>query len=410
MPRFPFSIGQKEWESMSRIKRTYRYRCYPTDVQKGMLARTFGCCRYVYNWALSLKSEEYRQTGKSLTYGDLSALLPLLKQQSDTTWLSNVSSVPLQQSLRHLDKAFQNFYAGRGKYPHFKSKKRSVQAATYAANAFTWDGHSLILAKMEMPLEIVWSRSLPQGCTPSTVTVSRDSAGRYFVSILLEEEIKPLSPSQENIGIDLGLTSMVITSSGEKVGNPRYVVREEKRLAKAQRRLSKKQKGSKNREKARRKVAKIHARIADRRRDYQHKLSTRLIRENQVICVESLAVKNMMQHPTLAKAIADVGWGEFVSQLEYKAAWYGRALIKIDQWYPSSKTCSVCAHVLESLDLDVREWTCPNCGARHDRDINAANSVLAEGLRTNAAGLAVSALYLMSPLQTCYNKHSILRR
>jgi putative transposase len=216
------------------------------------------------------------------------------------------------------------------------------------------------------------------------------------VSILVEEEIKQLPASQERIGIDLGLTSMVISSQGEKVGNPRFMARDERKLARAQRRHAKKQKGSRNREKARRRVAKIHARIRDKRRDYQHKLSLHLIRENQVICIESLAVKNMMQHPTLAKAIADVGWGELVRQLEYKAAWYGRTLIQIDQWYPSSKTCSICAHVLESLDLDVREWTCPNCGTHHDRDINAASSVLAEGLKVYAAGLAVGRTYYVS--------------
>jgi putative transposase len=217
------------------------------------------------------------------------------------------------------------------------------------------------------------------------------SAGRYFVSLLIEEEIMPLPVSPQSIGLDLGLTSLLITSGGEKVDNPKYFARGAKKLARAQKRHAKKQKGSRNREKARRRVARIHARIRDKRRDYQHKLSTKLIRENQVICVESLAVKNMMQHPTLARAIADVGWGELVRQLEYKAAWYGRTLIKIDQWYPSSKTCSNCAYVLASLDLDVREWTCPNCSTHHDRDINAASSILTEGLRAYAAGLAVSA-------------------
>jgi putative transposase len=219
--------------------------------------------------------------------------------------------------------------------------------------------------------------------------VRRDNAGRYFVSLLVEEKIEPLPPSPEQIGADLGLTSMVITSKGEKVGNPRFFVIDEKKLVKAQKRHARKQKNSKNQEKARRKVAKIHARIADQRRDYQHKLSTRLIRENQVICVESLAVKNMMQNHSLAKAIADVGWGEFVRQVAYKAQWYGRALIKIDRWFPSSKMCSCCRSVLESLDLEVREWMCPTCGTHHDRDVNAANSVLTEGLRLSAAGLAV---------------------
>ncbi len=394
---------------MSMIKRAYKYRCYPTDEQKGILARTFGCCRYIYNWALHLKSQTYRQTGKSLSYGDLSALLRRLKRHPETAWLTKVSSVPLQQSLRHLDRAFVNFFEGRASYPRFK-QKHGEQAATYTAAAFTCKDGTLTLAKMQVPLDIRFSRPLPEGAKPSTVTITKDCAGRYFVSILVEEEIKQLPASQERIGIDLGLTSMVISSQGEKVGNPRFMARDEQKLARAQRRHAKKQKGSRNREKARRRVAKIHASIRDKRRDYQHKLSLHLIRENQVICIESLAVKNMMQHPTLAKAIADVGWGELVRQLEYKAAWYGRTLIQIDQWYPSSKTCSICAHVLESLDLDVREWTCPNCGTHHDRDINAASCVLAEGLKVYAAGLAVSARLLMSPLQLWYNKHEMLRR
>ena len=375
---------------MSRIKRAYKYRCYPTDEQKSMLARTFGCCRYIYNWALHLKSQTYRQTGEGLSPGDLSALLPRLKQQPETAWLSEVSSVPLQQSLRHLDRAFVNFFEGRASYPTFK-KKHGEQAATYTAAAFTWKDGTLTLAKMQAPLEIRFSRPLPQGARPSTVTLTQDCAGRYFFSILVEEEIEPLPASQESVVLDLGLSSMVVSSGGEQVGNPRFLAREELKLARAQRRHARKRQGSRNREKARRRVAKIHARIRDKRRDYQHKLSYRLIRENQVICIESLAVKSMMQHPSLAKSIADVGWGEFVRQLEYKAAWYGRTLIKIDRWYPSSKTCSVCTHVLESLDLAVREWTCPHCGAHHDRDSNAARTVLAEGLKLYAAGLAVSA-------------------
>ena len=209
--------------------------------------------------------------------------------------------------------------------------------------------------------------------------------------MLVEEEVVELPQQDKQIGIDLGLKVLVATSDGQTYANPRYAARDEKKLARAQRRLSRKQQGSKNRAKQRRRVAKIHARIADRRKHFQHQLSTKLIRENQTIVVESLAVKNMMQHPTLAKAIADVGWGEFVRQLEYKAAWYGRTLIKIDRFYPSSKTCSCCGHVLDSLDLAVREWECPNCGAHHDRDLNAAKSVLAEGLRQSAGEHAAAA-------------------
>jgi putative transposase len=361
---------------MGIVKRAYCYRCYPTDEQEQWLARTFGCARWIYNWALARSRRAYLEEGKRLSYGDLSAYLPVLKQQAETAWLAEVSSVPLQQSLRHLERAFANFFEGRAKYPRFKSKKRDSQAATYTASAFTWKDGTLTLAKMDAPLDIRWSRPLPEGARPSMVTVRRNTAGRYFVSLLLEEQIEPLPASPES-------------SKGDKVGTPRFFVRDEKKLARAQQRHARKQRGSKNREKARRKVAKIHVRIADRRRDYQHKLSTRLIRENQVICVESLAVKSMMQNHCLAKAIADVGWGEFVRQLEYKAQWYGRSLIKIDRWFPSSKMCSRCGFVLADLDLAVREWMCPTCGTHHDRDVNAAKSVLTEGLRLSAAGLAV---------------------
>jgi len=207
--------------------------------------------------------------------------------------------------------------------------------------------------------------------------------------LLFEEEITPLEVTPKMVGLDLGLKSMVITSDGHTFGNPKFFAKDEKKLARAQRRLSKKHKGSKSRQKARRKVAKIHARIADRRRDYQHKLSTKLIRENQVVCVESLQVKNMVQNHRLAKAISDVGWGEFVRQLDYKAQWYGRTLVKIDKFYPSSKRCHHCGHVLDSLSLDIRHWVCPECQMAHERDINAAQNVLAAGLAVSACGETV---------------------
>lgn len=369
-------------------KKAYKYRFYPSEEQKHLLAQTFGCCRYVYNWALRERTDAYYQHGERLYYEGTAQRLVLLKKQKERVWLNDVSSVVLQQSLRHLDKAFRNFFEGRADYPTFK-KKRNQQAATYASNAFTWDGKTLSLAKMTEPLAITWHRPLPDGCKPSSVTVMKDEADRYFISILIEEDIRHLEVSPKTIGLDLGLKSMVITSDGHTYGNPKFFSRDEKKLAKAQRRHSKKQKGSKNRVKARLKVARIHKKIADRRRDYQHQLSTRLIRENQTICVESLHVKNMVKNHCLAKAISDVGWSEFVSQLEYKAAWYGRNLVKIDKWYPSSKRCFDCGHILDSLTLDVRVWTCPECGVVHDRDINAAQNILAAGLAVAACGEAV---------------------
>ncbi len=366
--------------------RAYRYRFYPTEEQKQILARTFGCVRYVYNWGLRLKTDAYYKKGQRLYYKDLSAQLTVLKRQPETVWLNGVSSVALQQELRHLDRTFLNFFEGRSGYPQFH-KKRDRQFATYAASAFKWDGEQLILAKMQEPLNIRWSRYFAG--VPSTVTVSKDTAERYFVTFFVEAEIQPKEPTQPQIGIDLGLTDAVILSTGQKFGNPRFFRKDEKRLAKAQWRLAKKQKGSKNRQKARLKVARIRAKIADRRQDFLNKLSTQLINENQVIAVESLQVKNMIRNRHLTKSIADVGWGELVRQLEYKADWYGRTLVKIDKFYPSSNRCFDCGYILPRMPLRVRLWTCPKCGVQHDRDVNAAQNILAAGLAVFACGEAV---------------------
>jgi putative transposase len=384
---YSINVGYIRERKGMKQKRAYRYRFYPTNAQIAMLAQTFGCTRYVYNWALGLRTAAYSENQLCLSYQDTSAALTTLKQQPDTAWLSDVSSVPIQQALRHLEAAFRNFFAGRAKYPTFR-KKHGTQAATYANTAFRWEAgtHRLTLAKMETPLDIHWSRPLPDGAQATTVTVSRDASGRYFVSILIDENITLLSPTNAQVGIDLGLHDIVVFNTGEKVGNPHFLAQDDRLLVTAQRRLAKKKRGSKNREKARTRVARIHARIADRRTDFLHKLSTRIIRENQTICIESLRVKAMAKHPTLAKAIHDVGWGELVRQLAYKATWYGRTIIKIDQWYPSSKCCNTCGHILDALALDARNWTCPACGANHDRDVNAARNILAVGLTVAACG------------------------
>ncbi len=366
-------------------KRAYRYRFYPTDEQAHNLACTFGCVRFVYNYALHKRKRAYFDHNVKLSTKDLSVALTTLKKEEGTTWLKEVSSVPLQQALRHLDTAYTNFFEGRASYPTFK-KKHGHQSATYTDNAFTLKNGKLTLAKQKEPLHIVWSRPLPEGAHPSSVTVSKDKSGRYFVSLLLEEGIGTLPLIDKAVGIDLGLKSFLITSDGETLPNPKYYARDEKKLAKAQRKHARKKKGGKNRDKARKKVARLHARITDTRRDFQHKTSTKLIRENQVICLETLNVKGMLQNHCLAKAMSDVGWGEFTRQLEYKAKWYGRTLVKIDRWYPSSKTCSDCGHLLATLTLDVREWECPCCGTWHERDINAAHNILAAGLAASACG------------------------
>ena len=353
------------------------------------MAQTFGCARFAYNHMLRLRTDAWYNEQKRIGYHETSALLTELKKQPETIWLNEVSSVPVQQALRHLQTAFGNFFAKRAKYPTFKSK-HDKQAAEYTSSAFKWDGKALKLAKMDAPLNICWSRTLPKASKPTTVTVSKDAAGRYFASLLCDDSVTPKSESTGKIGIDLGLSHFAILSTGEKIAAPNRFRANEARLAILQRRLAKKIKGSANRAKARLKVAKLHAKTADSRKDFLHKLSTRLINENQVIAIESLAVSNMQKNHCLAKSISDAGWSEFVRQLEYKSLWYGRTLIGIDRWYPSSKRCSCCGHTVAKMPLKVREWTCPECGSVHDRDINAARNVLAAGLAVSAFGESVS--------------------
>ena len=375
------------------IKRAYRFRFYPTTEQGEILARTFGCTRFIYNHMLRLRSDAWMNEHKSIGYHATSALLTQLKKEPDRLWLNEVSSVPLQQSLRHLQTAFNNFFAKRSQYPTFKSKW-DKQSAEYTTSAFKWDGKALTLAKMAQPLAIVWSRTLPKAAKITTVTVSKDAAGRYFVSLLCDDVVTPKRKVSAQVGIDLGLTHFAILSTGEKVESPKVFRQYEGRLGILQRRAAKKQKGSTNRAKARLKVAKLHARIADTRANFLHQLSNRIVRENQVIAVESLAVCNMKKNRSLAKSISDAGWGEFLRQLEYKAAWHGRILVGIDRWYPSSKRCHDCGHTVQALPLKVREWTCPECGTVHDRDVNAARNILTAGLAGLACGETVSPVSL----------------
>lgn len=375
------------------IKRAYRFRFYPTPEQESILARTFGCARFAYNYMLRLRTDAWYQRQERVGYHETSAALTALKKTPEHSWLNEVSSVPVQQALRHLQSAFANFFAKRAKYPNFR-RKDGDQSAEYTTSAFKWDGVELRLAKISEPLDIRWSRQLPKGAKPTTVTVSKDCAGRYHVSILCDDTVSPKKKVKEHVGIDLGLTHFAILSTGEKVAAPNTFRKNEASLAKAQRRLAKKKLGSANRRKAKLKVARLHAKIADARRDFLHKLSTRLINENQVIAIESLAVSNMQKIRTLAKSISDASWSEFVRQLTYKCEWYGRTLVGIDRWFPSSKRCSDCGHTVSKMPLNVRSWTCPECGAIHDRDVNAARNVLAAGLAVSACGESVNPMSL----------------
>jgi putative transposase len=371
------------------VKRAFKYRFYPTPAQAVELSRTFGCVRKVYNLALQARTAAWYQEQRRVSYNDTSALLTGWKKTDELGFLNAVSCVPLQQTLRHLQGAFVSFWAKRAKYPKFKSRKRGKSSAEYTRSAFRWREGQLVLAKMAEPLAIVWSRPLPDGAEPSTVTVSRDPAGRWHVSILIETTVTYLPPNTARVGVDVGIAALVTLSTGEKITNPQYGSKDRERLAHAQKALSRKQKGSRNRDKARLRVARVHARIADRRRDMLHKLSTRLVRENQTVVIEDLNVQGMVKNRRLARAISDAGWSELRSMLEYKAAWYGRDLVVIDRWFPSSKSCSGCGHLLDRLPLTVRTWACPDCGVTHDRDVNAARNILAAGRAATACGAGV---------------------
>jgi putative transposase len=367
-------------------EKAYRYRFYPTQEQEELLRRTLGCVRLVYNKALHTRTEAWYERLERVGYNETSRMLTNWKKQEDLQFLEGVSCVPLQQGLRNLQKAFANFWAGRAKYPNFK-KKRTGGSAEFTRSAFKWKDGQLWLAKCSQPLPIRWSRTLPKGCEPSTVTVKLDASGRWFVSLLVDDHtVKTLPQIDKAVGIDAGITSLIATSDGEKIANPKHFRRLRFKLRQAQKALSRRVKGSNNTEKARRKVSRIQAAIADARKDFLHKLTTRLARENQTIAVEDLAVKNMMKNRKLSAAIADASWSELVRQLEYKCQWYGRTLIKIDRWFPSSKRCGNCGHVVDKLPLDIREWDCPKCGTHHDRDINAANNILAAGLAVIVCG------------------------
>ncbi|MEU0072487.1 RNA-guided endonuclease TnpB family protein [Streptomyces sp. NPDC006332] len=373
------------------VKRAYKYRFYPTVEQAERLLRTFGCVRKVYNLALEARSRAWTEQGLRVSYGQTSAMLTEWKRTEELSYLAEVSSVPLQQALRHLQSAFVSFFAKRSAYPRFKSRKRSRAAAEYTRSAFTWRNGELTLAKMTGALDIRWSRPPPEGADPSTVTVSRDAAGRWFVALVVEvRQMQKPRVGGPAVGIDLGLNSLVTFSTGEKVSAPGFEKRERTRLARAQKELARKEKGSRNKAKAREKVARIHATITDRRRDFLHKLSTRIVQENQLVAIEDLAVRNLMGNRNLARAISDVSWSELRVMLEYKCAWYGREVVVVDRFFPSSKTCSACGLIRGPLPLGVRAWTCEGCGAQHDRDHNAAQNILAAGQAVSACGGRVS--------------------
>jgi putative transposase len=375
------------------LHKAVKVRLYPIPEQQALLSQHFGCARWWWNYALNKSVETYKETGKSLGQSALNAFLPKLKKAGETLWLAECYSQVLQATTLNLTTAYKNFFAGRARFPRYKSKhgKQSIQ---YPQNVKVLEGFvqfpgkvGKVKAKLHRQIE----------GTIKTVTVSLDPSGKYFASILTEIEGENPTTSTEGsvIGIDLGLTHFAIVSNGIKVSkydNPRHLNKHEKNLKRKQQKLAKKQKGSKSRNKARKTVAKVYERVSNSRQDFLHKLSRKLVNENQVVVVENLNVKGMVRNHNLAKAISDVGWGTFTNFLAYKLEKKGGNLVEIDRWFPSSKLCSNCYYQINNLPLDVREWTCPNCGTRHDRDGNAATNIRAEGIRIlQTDGTAVSA-------------------
>ena len=373
---------------VSYVLKAYKYRIYPTDEQAALLAKSFGCARWFYNFALNLTNETYKATGKGLSRNQIIKLLPSLKKEHE--WLTEPPSQCLQQAALDLSTAFLNFFEKRAKYPNFK-KKEQKQSIRFPQK-IKLDGSYLILPKLGKIYGKI-SR-FPVGKLKS-VTVSLTPSGEYYAACLYDDgKNQPDSTSEgKAVGIDLGLTHYAITSDGTKHGNPKYYRKYEVRLAKKQKQLSRKHKGSANRNKARIKVAKIQVKITRCREDFLHKLSRKLVDENQVIVVENLAVKNMVKNHKLAKSISDAGWSKFCTMLKYKAQWSGKIYIEVERFFPSSKTCNNCLHQIDILSLEIRSWQCPKCHMRHDRDINAAINIRDEGLRILAGGHLATASF-----------------
>ena len=364
------------------MEKAYKFRIYPNKAQEILIQKTFGCVRFVYNYFLDRRITAYKEDKVTLTYNKCSKELTKLKQE--LTWLKEPDKCSLQNALKHLDIAFQNFFNRENVgYPKFKSKKNRHKSykTSFSNNNIAFEGSKIKLPKVGKVR--IRDKQIPQGRILNA-TVSQTPSGKYFVSICCTDVEKPdFIRTDKYVGIDLGIKDFVITSDGDKYSNPKYLKQSLNKLAKSQRELSRKTRGGSNWDKARIKVARLYERITNQRKDMLNKLSSELVRKYDVICIEDLQVSNMIKNHNLAQSISDASWSEFVRQLEYKSKWYGKELIKVDRFFPSSQTCNVCGYINKATkNLSVRTWVCPNCSAKHDRDINASINILHEGMRT----------------------------
>lgn len=360
-----------------------KVRLYPTKEQEQLLAKAMGSCRWFWNYSLNLTICTYKATGKGLSRGQIQALLPVLKKQEDTEWLTETYSQCLQVVALNLSQAFINFFERRASFPCFKSK-HGKQSLSYPQNVRI-EGDYLKFPFIGL-IYAVFHREIKG--TLKTVTITKNPSGQYYASVLFEDGAKKPQQSSDGkaIGIDLGITDFAVTSDGSKYNNPKWLKKHERNLKIKQQRLSRRAKGSNNRNKARLAVAKVHNKITRCREDFQHKLSRKIANENQVIVVENLNVKGMVRNPNLSKAISQVGWGMFCTMLKYKAENEGKVYLEVNRFFASSKTCNNCLFQVSDLPLDTRYWDCPSCGTHHDRDINAARNIRDEGLRIISSG------------------------